>query len=118
MADFPGVPKLQLKGLEALEAICRDQKGNAVTVREAGAAKRVLDVLERYPRIRVVVRQGLGTLACLAKIARNDVREEGGIPTIVKAMTKFKRDAMIQVNAAMTLGALCQSSKDNAKSSS
>lgn len=66
--------------------------------------------LEAHLRVRPVQHAGLKALACLAKVARSQVFDVGGIPIVLGSMSKFKRDPEVQVSGAMVLGAVCLSS--------
>jgi len=59
---------------------------------------------------------GLSALACLAKISKQQIFDLGGIETILRSMTKFKRDPGVQVSGAMALGALCLASEQQRRS--
>merc|ERR1712039_570994 len=63
-----------------------------------------------------VQRAGLGAMSCVAKVAKKQIFDLGGIPVILASMAKFKRDPVVQVSGAMTLGALCLQSAQNRKS--
>jgi hypothetical protein len=113
LSDFPAKALIQAKGLSALEAICRAQRGNVQHVHAAGAVPVILKALDAHLRVRKVQTSGLAALACLAKIGKKQVFDLGGIETVCRSMAKFKRDPAVQVSGAMALGALCLSSVQN-----
>lgn len=116
LKDFPDKAVIQYKGCAALEAICRAQRGNVQHVHSAGAVPTILHALDNHLRVRKVQSCGLSALACVAKIAKTQIYDLGGIETILRSMTKFKRDPVVQVSGAMALGALCLSSVQNRRS--
>lgn len=116
LKDFPDKAIIQHKGCVALESICRAQHGNVTQVQAAGAVPVLLAALERHRRVRAVQHAGLGAIACLSKVAKNQIFDLGGIATILGSMSKFKRDPTVQVSGAMALAALCLSSSTNRRS--
>lgn len=116
MKDFPDKSTIQHKGCVALESICRAQRGNVAQVQAAGAVPVLLAALQGHLRVRKVQSAGLGALACLAKVSRQQIFDQGGIPIVLRSMAKFRKDHAVQVSGAMALGALCLSSQTNRKS--
>lgn len=116
LRDFPDRAVIQHKGCVALEAICRAQHGNAVRVQAAGAVPVVLVALDEHLRVRAVQHAGLGVIACLAKLAKQQIFDLGGISIILASMNKFKRDPVVQVSGSMALAAVCLNSSRNRQS--
>ncbi|CAJ1345089.1 unnamed protein product [Effrenium voratum] len=108
--DFPEKAVIQHKGWLAVEAVCRAQKGNAAQMQAAGAVPILLQALEEHRRVRQVQRAALDALSCMAKVARQQIFDLGGIPSVLAAMTKFRRDPDVQVSGALVLGGLCMNS--------
>jgi len=116
LRDFPDKAVIQHKGCVALEAVCRAQKGNAASVRSAGAVPVLLAALDSHLRVREVQRAGMSAVACLAKVSHQQLFNEGGIPIVLASMAKFRRDPSIQLSGALVLGAICLSSSTNRRS--
>jgi len=116
MKDFPDKTTVQHKACTVLEAVCRAQHGGVAHVVAVGAVPPLITALETHARVRQVQRSVLSALACVAKYAKQQVFDLGGIPLVITTMSKFKKDQEVQLAAAMTIGGLCQNSPFHQKS--
>lgn len=108
--DFPEKAVIQHKVCLAVEEICAENKSHATQMQAYGAVPILLNALEEHRRVRQVQRGALDALAHMTRVARQQIFDLGGIPNVVAAMTKFRRDADVQVAGAMVLGGLCVNS--------
>ncbi|CAE7684509.1 unnamed protein product, partial [Symbiodinium sp. CCMP2456] len=110
LKDFPDKAAVQHRGWLAVEAVCRADRAQAAKIQALGAVPVLLASLEEHRRVRQVQKAGLAALSCLSKAARQQIFDQGGIPNVVAAMAKFRRDGDVQLGGAMALGGLCVAS--------
>eukprot|EP00439_Symbiodinium_sp_Y106_P039722 s342_g4.t2 len=108
--DFPDKAAVQHRGWLAVEAVCRADRTQAAKIQALGVVPVLLASLEEHRRVRQVQKAGLAALSCLSKVARQQIFDQGGIPNVVAAMAKFRRDGDVQLGGAMALGGLCVAS--------
>ncbi|CAK9069123.1 unnamed protein product [Durusdinium trenchii] len=109
-SDFLQKAAIQHKVCLAVEAICREQKSHVARMKADGAVPILLKALEEHRRVRQVQQAALDALSCMTKEGRQEIFDLGGIPSVITAMAKFRRDADVQVAGALVLGGLCVSS--------